>query len=83
MFEKIKQKKFGSNQRVVKVKILNKIVSFHNIKGCYDESYTWAVKALESLEADDPTSLIIETLNNSAEAYTRTQELLQTCKVND
>ena len=70
VFEKIKQKKFGPSQRVVKLKILNKIVSLHNIKWLHDEAFTWAIKALECLDANDPASLVIETLNQSAEAFT-------------
>ena len=69
MFEKLKQKKFSPSQRVVKLKILNKIVSLHNIKGLHDEAFTWAIKALESLDANDPKNLIIEMLNQSAEAF--------------
>ena len=71
MFEKIKQKKFSPSQRVVKLKILNKIVSLHNIKGLQDEAFTWAIKSLECLMVNDPKSLIIETLNQSAEAFTK------------
>ena len=44
VFEGLRQKKkFGPSQRIAKLKILNKIVSFHNIKGCPDEAYTWAL----------------------------------------
>ena len=71
LFKKMKEKKFGPSQRLVKLEILNKIVSFHNIKYFYDEAYTWAVKALECLDTNnDPANLVIETLNASAEAFT-------------
>ena len=48
---------------------MNKIVSLHNIKRLYDEAYTWAIKGLECLDAKDPASLVIETLNQSAIAF--------------
>ena len=79
VFEKIKQKKFSPNQRVMKLKILTKIVSLHNIKHSYDEAHTWAIKALECLDANDPPSLVIETLNQSAEAFT-SKSLFQKAK---
>ena len=68
--EKMKEKKFGLSQRVVKLEILNKIVSLHSIKHSYDEANTWAIKALECLDASDPASLVIETLNQSAHSFT-------------
>ena len=70
LFENLKEKKVGLSQRAMKVEILNKIVSLHNIKYSYDEAFTWAIKALECLDAKDPASLVIETLNQSAEAFT-------------
>ena len=70
LFDKMKEKKFKPSQRQMKVEILVKIVSFHNIKYCYDEAVIWSTKALELLEANDPASLLIETLNQSARAFT-------------
>ena len=70
VFEGLRQKKFGPSQRIAKLKIPNKIVSFHNVKGCPDEASTWTLKALECLDTNDPTSLVIETLNQRAEAIT-------------
>merc|ERR1712226_1054021 len=76
LFEKMKEKKFSASQRKVKVEIMNKIVGIHNIKYSYDEAHTWAVKALECLDAKDPASLVIETFNRSAEAIFQKAELL-------
>merc|ERR1712130_197045 len=76
LFEKMKEKKFSASQRKVKVEIMNKIVGIHNIKYSYDEAHTWAVKALECLDAKDPASLVIETFNQSAEAIFQKAELL-------
>ena len=52
------------------MEILNKVVSLYGIKSSPDEAHTWAIKALESLDANDPPSLVIETLNQSAGAFT-------------
>ena len=70
VFEMIKVKMFGDNQRTTKLKILNKIVSLNNTKFSYDEAYIWAIKALECLDATDAPILVIETLNQSAKAFT-------------
>ena len=70
VFEMIKVKMFGDNQRTTKLKILNKRVSLNNTKFSYDKAYIWAIKALECLDATDSPILVIETLNQSAKAFT-------------
>ena len=70
MFEKMKAKKFSHDQRQAKVEILNKIINLHNVKCLVDDAFSWSNKALESLESNDPASLVIQTLTNSAKAFT-------------
>ena len=70
MFEKMKAKKFSPDQRQAKLEILNKIISLHNVKWLVDDAFSWSNKALESLESNDPVSLVIDTLTNSARAFT-------------